>query len=96
MLAFQNSGTMAIQQASFQLSVFPFSCFLGLQSLTECLLPASSKLNDVTVHLVRDNNSGCLLLIANHTSEKVIHLLKGLLNLQVFACLFPDFVLPSR
>lgn len=37
--------------------------------------------------------SGCLLLIANHTSEEAIHLFKELLNLQVFARLLAD--LPS-
>lgn len=61
MLAFQNSGTMATQRASFQLSdacySSPFPCFSGLQALTECLLPASSQLNDVTVHLVGDDSS---------------------------------------
>lgn len=60
MLAFQNSGTMATQWASFQLSdacySSPFPCFSGLQALTECLLPESSQINDVTVHLVGDNS----------------------------------------
>lgn len=66
MLAFQNSGTMATQRASFQLSdacySSPFPCFSGLQALTECLLPASSQLNDVTVHLVGDDSSAARIV----------------------------------
>lgn len=43
-------------------------CFFGLQSVTECLLLARSNVNDVTVHVVRDDCSAaqtvffCLLI----------------------------------
>lgn len=42
----------------------PFSCFFRLQSLTERLLPARSELNDVTAHLVRDDNSAAQVVFS--------------------------------
>lgn len=74
---FKMQGQRQYSKASHQLSnvcsLSSFSCFLRLQSLTDCLLPARSKLSDVTVHLDRDGNSAaqvCLLVIANRTSER--------------------------